>query len=266
MLKSIRETLEVVIHRLAYPLLPYPSVCYVILSNGRTGSNFLVSLLSSHPQIHQYGEVIGESLLRMPGFQEKIQRAGVSRYVQNCFRKRFYRKAVGMKFLYNQLLKGYAKRWNVGQGAAVLEFLRRHPELRILHLKRRNRLKILVSFEIAKLTREYVIKDPASPRREMPVTLTPEQCQSFFKTIRENESFIESCFQPHQIKVLYYEDLASDTAAQCREILDFLELPPYELKSNIYKQSNKLLSERIQNYRELKDFFQGTESAAFFKD
>ncbi|CAG0940082.1 hypothetical protein BROC_00895 [Candidatus Brocadiaceae bacterium] len=43
--------------------MPYPTK-FVVISSGRSGSNFLLSLLSSHPSIRIHGEVVGESRLR----------------------------------------------------------------------------------------------------------------------------------------------------------------------------------------------------------
>ncbi|MEM7581601.1 MAG: hypothetical protein AAF316_17540, partial [Cyanobacteria bacterium P01_A01_bin.80] len=33
---------------------------HLILTNGRSGSNYLVTLFNSHPQITNYGEVLGD--------------------------------------------------------------------------------------------------------------------------------------------------------------------------------------------------------------
>lgn len=263
---AFRKMAERLVQKYGYPLLPYPKTQFVIIANERTGSNLLVSLLSSHPDIHQYGEIVGESILRQEDIHTKIRNVGPVRYIKNGFRKRFYKRAVGMKFLYHQLQARYAERWSIDELSGILNELREDKKIKIIHLKRRNRLKVLVSAELARLTKEYVKRDPNNKSPEIPMTLTPEKCTSFFQEIGENETYFETCFQSHETIDIYYEDLISDTKNVCRRVLDLLQVETCDLKSTTLKQSQKPLSERIQNYKELKQYFKNTPSEIFFED
>jgi hypothetical protein len=47
---------------------------HIILTNGRSGSNFVVNIINQHPQILNYGEVLGEwTILR------KLHKVGILR-------------------------------------------------------------------------------------------------------------------------------------------------------------------------------------------
>ena len=256
--KPSKKIAERLVQKYCYPLLPCPKTQFVIIANERTGSNLLVSLLSSHPDIHQYGEIIGESILRRNDLQEKIRLIGVVRYIRNSFKKRFYKQAVGMKFLYHQLEDRYAERWGITELSGILNELRNNKRIKIIHLKRRNRLKVLVSAELARLTKEYVKRDPNNISREIPMVLTPEKCSSFFQKISENEKYFDDCFQSHEKLEIFYVDLISDTENICHNTLDLLQVEKCDLKSSTLKQSQKPLSERIRNYAELKQYFKNT--------
>ncbi|MHC4232375.1 MAG: hypothetical protein ACYSTW_07215, partial [Planctomycetota bacterium] len=197
--------------------------------------------------------------------QEKIRAIGAVRYITNSFKKRFYKHAVGMKFLYHQLEDRYAEKWGIAELSGILDELRNNKRIKIIHLKRRNHLKVLVSAELARLTKEYVKRDPNNESREIPITLPPEKCSSFFQKISENEKYFDKCFQSHKILDLYYEDLVSDTENICHKALELLQVEKCDLKSSTLKQSQKPLSERIQNYSELKQYFKDTPHGFFFE-
>jgi len=264
--ESSKKMAERLVQKYFYPLLPCPKIQFVIIANERTGSNLLVSLLSSHPDIHQYGEIIGESILRQEDIQAKIRIVGTMRYIINSFKKRFYKKAVGIKVLYHQLQNRYAERWGITELSGVLNELRKNKKIKIIHLKRRNHLKVLISSELAKMTKEYVKRNSNSATQEIQLTLKSEKCTSFFQTIAENEKYFDECFQSHDILEIYYEDLVSDTENVCRKVLNLLQVEKCDLKSTTLKQSRKPLSERIQNYTELKQYFKNTPSSIFFED
>jgi hypothetical protein len=61
--KLAKDLLRASTGRLGEALCP-PSTKLVFFSRGRTGSNLLVWLLKSHPQIRHQGEVLGETFLR----------------------------------------------------------------------------------------------------------------------------------------------------------------------------------------------------------
>ena len=149
--KLAKDLLRASTGRLGEALCP-PSTKLVIFSRGRTGSNLLVWLLKSHPQIRHHGEVLGETFLRHDFYRNEINRIGVVPYFERVTRRFFTERVVGVKFLYYQLEPEYARRWNVPDIPNLLPVLEARKDLRIIHLKRRNRLATLVSWKLAQHT------------------------------------------------------------------------------------------------------------------
>lgn len=263
---AIKIPAERFVQKYCYPLLPYPGTRFLIISNGRTGSNYLASLLLSHPDIYQYGEVIGESYLCRPDIREKIRACGSVRYLRNCYRKRIYKQAVGLKILYYQFKPCYAEGWGINDLQEVLTDLVEDRNILVIHLKRRNRLKTMVSVESARLTNEYVKQEEDGENSEISVFISPEQASSFFQDVKENEKYFDECFRSHRKLEIFYEDLITNTEMVSCRILDFLKLDRCELKSSTLKQGRKPLSERIRNYKELKETFRDTASERYFED
>lgn len=267
---EFRETLigafKGLVQRWLYIFLPQPKVCYLIISSGRSGSNLLVSLLTSHPDVHSQGEVIGESQLRRKRMCTLISVCGPVRYVRNCYRKYFYKKAVGTKVLYYQFGKPYADRWHIKKLETVLDHILADKTIRILHLKRRNRLKTLASKKLAMLTKEYVNYHPDKKTQQVRVEISPQECDDFFNEMERTEQEFDGIFKDHDKLEVFYEDLVSDKEKTCAAVLDFLQLPQRSLETKTRKQNPKSLSERIENYSVLKEHFSNTQWQIYFED
>lgn len=266
LVKQLKVILKAIVCKYFYPLLPDPKVKVVIVSSARSGSNYLVSLLASHPDIYQYGEVIGDSYMRRKEFQSLLRMCGTERYVKDCYKKRFFKKVVGIKILYYQFKQYFGEKWGVHDVPDVLESIHQDTEIKVIHLKRKNLLKILVSNEIARKTGEYVIRDSGRKSRDESVALSPEKCRHFFESMEKTKAEFDDRFQDHDKFEIYYRDLVSNKNGIRQKLLKFLGVKPSLLKSNTFKQNQRPLSERIVNYNELKSHFQNTRWNNFFED
>src|SRR5690606_26460474 len=104
---------------------------FIVLSRSRTGSNLLISFLNSHPNIRARGEMFA----RLNGKNCKDVLA------RGFARQPFYVKATGFKiFYYHPMDDDSGHVWDV---------LAELDDLRIIHLKRRNILRTLISRKIA---------------------------------------------------------------------------------------------------------------------
>ncbi len=247
-------------------MLPNPQTRFVIIASERTGSNLLLSLLNSHPSIRTKGEVIGESRLRQKEIHAQILTCGCCRYIRNCFKQHNLEQAVGTKILYHQFRKWYANRWQIEGLNQALECLRGDTQIKIIHLKRRNRLKTMASGIIALQTKKYVKTISNEKEQEMQIELPKEKCEEFFGKIGEVEQEFDGYFQGHDKIEVYYEDLVSNNESVHEKILDFLGVNRLDLKAKTLKQRKKPLSETIRNYGELKSYFSATIWEPFFED
>lgn len=258
--------LKGLVHNYFYPMLPEPKIKYIIIGSARSGSTYLVSLLSSHPDMKLCGEVIGDGKMKKNKINLLLNKCGPPKYFYNQFKKHFFKSAVGVKVLYYQFKNNYGKKWNVEDIESILRAVIRDKSIKIIHLKRQNLLHVFLSNQLAMKTGEYAIRNPGKVKDSGSISLSPEKCERFFKKTSQNWIDFDEYFSEHSICEIYYQDLASNTESVCQKIIDFLGVRPFPLKGNTFKQSQKPISEKIENYGELKKYFKNTQWASFFDE
>jgi LPS sulfotransferase NodH len=247
---------------------------FIVLSQARTGSNFLLSLLDSHEQVVTYGELFRDLdsvgwdrpssgrnphskpliLLRNKNPRKFLETEVYNRYPLNV-------SAVGFKIFYDHARAVYLK--------TVWEFLQSQRDIKIIHLKRRNLLQSLVSLKKALITKQWIAVNQKESKDKLPdtsITLTYEDCLQYFQKTHDYMLDHDTFFSQHPMIDIYYEDLCADNINQTRMIQDFLGLNYRPLKSYTLKQSSLPISESITNYFELKEQFQNTPWSVFFED
>jgi LPS sulfotransferase NodH len=251
-----------------------PSTKLVIFSRGRTGSNLLVSLLRSHPQIWHHHEIFGEYYLQHGFIRDEINRMGAVAYFERVTRRMFTERVVGVKFLYFQLEPEYAHHWNVPDIPSLLPVLKERRDLRIIHLKRRNRLATLVSWKLARHTRRWARLGPGQLSRsdqsrdsmydDVMITLSPDECRNEFAQIEQWERYYDAAFANHPYVEMYYEDLVTDRRGEMTRALELLGLEDCELQSPLRRQNTRTLEDVVENFEELRRCFENTDYAYFF--
>jgi LPS sulfotransferase NodH len=251
-----------------------PSTKLVIFSRGRTGSNLLLSLLRSYPQIRHHGEIVGESYLQHDFIRDEINKIGVMPYFEWATRRMLAERVVGVKFLYYQLELEYARRWNVPDLPSLLPVLEERKDLRIIHLKRRNRLATLVSWKLARHTHRWARLDPGPLSRsdgsrdsmygKITINLSYDECQDEFAQIEKWERLYDAAFAKHPFVEMYYEDLVADKRGEMARALGLLGLENCELQSPLRKQNTRGLEEVVENFAELQQLFAHTPYADYF--
>src|ERR671923_162996 len=109
---------------------------FAIVGNARTGSNFLLDGLKTSPAIRMYHELFASHNREVGKDFEKIL-STIYQYESKSTR------LVGFKVFYNHLTD---EEW---------EKLVRRKDLRVIHLTRRNRLRTVISLEIAFKTGQW---------------------------------------------------------------------------------------------------------------
>ncbi|MHC5073232.1 MAG: Stf0 family sulfotransferase [Planctomycetota bacterium] len=234
-----------------FSYLPAPTKVYLIITRGRSGSNFLLSLLGSHPSIKRTVELFGESRLRKPDVMKDIIKCGSVPYLESYLKVRLFKPVVGLKILYHQLEENYARRWGINDLGNILDYLKSNKVIKVIHLKRRDRFRWMVSIKMAGKSKVYAIRDDSKRDKDITVELFKDECLKYFKEVEEWEKRYDDFFKVHSLLEVYYEDLATDTQAECDRILDFLGVYHRELKADTRKQNIRPLSEVIENYQEL---------------
>jgi LPS sulfotransferase NodH len=228
---------------------------FAVVTRGRTGSHFLLSLLDSHPAVASRDEVVGEWRLRQPHSRAKIDELGVAGSLEEAFRRRRWReKTVGIKFNYYQLEKPYAEKWHLRDIETARQFLRDSRDIRIIHLKRRNRLRTVISMELAARTQQYIVRGSADRPAARTFSLAPKRLVEMAELIGTQEEEYAGFFDQHASFDIYYEDLLANTKLECDRILGFLGVPNRPLEADTVKQNVRAPYEVLENYNELKAY------------
>ena len=259
---------------------------FVIVSHLRSGTHMLRTSLESHPAIICQSEVFNSDNRRLPYSLTTPAREILDAWV--------YRplpidvQAAGF------VLQAYHP-W----GLALVPEIRQNPEwgdlwtilaampdLRVIHLKRRNLLRRHLSHVTARASggwhawdrvavhRVTHLGSPPPPdqigRRPAlgdPVSLDPGILEADFRDVARAHRFADHTLG-HQPKIdVIYEELCHDYELTCNRLQEFLgAVPVIPLAPAVGKLEQRSLAEAIANYPELKHHFAGTEWAGFFDE
>ncbi len=261
----------------------------------------VVQALNSHPAIRCFGEVFNTEVDFVPfsvegydNFNDRDRALRDSDYVA-FIRDRIFSpppegvRAVGFKLLYTQDWKfAWLSDWLVGD-----------HDLRVIHLRRRNLLRTLVSARIARRTGVWVesrdvalsrtltgsnlrraLRHPARALAALgrrlrlsraagapaeTVTMSVDDCRTTLNFVRRQEQRYDDYFAEHAKLTLFYEDLVKQPEELFGEIQSFLGVEPRPLEMGLRRQNPQPLRELLGNYDELREALRGTEYEACFE-
>jgi len=238
---------------------------FIIMGMPRSGSNFLASSLRSRQNIITYGELFSEQsrkrrdiLWDTPGYNTTeealtLRDADPVAFLESMVFKRMpsYVEALGFKLFYHHADENWECVW---------PYLK-EQELKVLHLKRKNYLKVHLSMSIAMRTKQFVSRNKEKSQQHA-IALDYDKCLHWFEMTKAWETKFESYF--HDSLVLYYEDLVENYTQNMRIIQDYLNVRVGETRTPLKKQARLPLDKAIINFDQLKSQFAGSEWAVFF--
>lgn len=242
---------------------------FIVLGHGRSGSNLLRFALADHPHIHMAGELFNDSeshrrklcrAVNREYFRDGTSGAG---FLERCFFGALYPErcqAAGFKLFYNQARESPAD--------DVWPLLRRHTELRVVRLLRRNLFAAWVSHEVAFMTDDWtlMVEENRQATQVRPFAIDPWRCQGFFEETERYIRWADDFFAEHEsIRVEYEADLCGDFAATMGRVQEFLGLARHEVTPSVKKQSSRPLREQVTNYDSLRRYFRSTRYARYFE-
>ncbi|MFC2023151.1 sulfotransferase [Chloroflexota bacterium] len=243
---------------------------FVILGTGRTGSNFLQSLLNSHSEIIAFGELLQTfDVIRWD--YDHYRRDAPRRQLSACqddpigflethVFARFPEgiSAVGFKLFYTHAQHTRQK--------SVWTHLRDRQDMKIIHLKRRNVLRAYLSHKVAIESGRWRDLSGEPGGSSISIQLDYEDCQQKFAETRKQEDEHDILFANHDKIDVYYEELSRDYTSEMRRVQEFLDVEYQVVVPATRKQARQPLSIAISNYDELKARFKGTPWEGFFED
>ena len=223
---------------------------FIVMTRTRTGSNMLVDMMNCHPRVRTRGE----KLERLGGRSDWVallsvfppQKASVA--------------AAGSKIFYDHPFDDEA--------GTVWDRLARLDDLYVVHLKRRNVLRTLLSAAIAHSNQQWLMKkpswrvDPADKR----IAIDAAELRSGFEETRRWQEMFAERLSGHPMIDVYYEDVVASPYEECARIFSFLGLPPHPVKTRLLRQNPESLRELLENYAALKKEFAGTEWERHFEE
>lgn len=253
--KAIREpgkAFSVALHKILAPVGHCDYRHFIVLTRDRTGSNMLIQMMNSHPNIAADYEIFAKLNGRT---EQSVLNKAFSR-------QPFYVKAKGFKiFYYHPQDTDSATIWN---------FLESMNDLYVVHLKRRNILRALISSRIAYMTGIYGVrseKEKSVYQKKVSSIFYPvDDLRKHMEQTRAWEEKGEEKFKKHPMISIDYEDLVDHRNQTFKKVTDFLSVTYKEPRTDFKKQTTQSLRELLENYDLLKDQFRGSEWEVFFDE
>jgi LPS sulfotransferase NodH len=229
---------------------------FVILAAPRTGSNWLCTLLNSHPDILCHHEIFNpngifyaldyrDGALDLGTIEERNQHP--LEYLSRIWQHPLGSTCVGFKM-------------TRGQDERVLQAVLNDRAVRKIVLRRRDVLRTYVSEKIAEQTGRWEVY-ASSELKEKPSRVCVK-IEDLRDHARVNDAFYESlektlCLSGQRPMVVWYEQLFAIGAHS--RLLGFLDVPRRNLIAKSVRQNPGDLAQLISNYNELESALAGTE-------
>lgn len=230
-----------------------PNTQFLVLTNNRSGSTWVMSTLNSHPQVTAQGELFlprprvaekrWDSDFACPRYVEtRLGTAAVRPFTVYSYLNRLYRTpgTVGFKLMYLQL----------AQYPEILSYLmwRRIP---VVHLVRRNHLEVVVSYAVkAKIGQAHLLSGDQSPR-DLRVDLDTGSLIRRLDWLGKQQAYARRVLRLCRLRhmEIAYEDLVQDHS-RFERILEFLAIEPqaHALQSRLEKIRKGGHRDVIANY------------------
>lgn len=257
---------------------------HFILTNMRSGSNFLTSTINKHPGLLNFGEVLGEWTLsrkiisrRMfpdmsdDDYLDFIYR---SRWVFYCgqaysaMRRARHGKPFTLKFRSDVKSIGLKDMASLIRQRNLKEYFERSGDIKIIQLLRANTLKRFVSFERMQQTK--IVSTEGTEQREI-LELDTKNLIKSLRTFRDEDCFAKDLVRElpkARIMEVRYEEYFFDSQ-RMKEINDalfqFLGAEPLNIISDQKKISPDNLKQILANYSEVCRVLAGTEFEEFLE-
>jgi LPS sulfotransferase NodH len=267
---------------------------FIVIGMARSGTTYLQTLLSSHDQVVSYGEVF--HLLA----KRRVDLFEITRNPTEYVNREIYKphpehiKAVGYKMVYTEMGSGniFLREMETRDVAANtkerrerfslfmqtnfdlvkvrqrfadhLTYLENDPNIKVIHVRRRNRLEILLSTKLA--SRSGVWRSTSGSYLRGPIHLDFEECLRFFEETDTLENRYASLFRDHRVIQVFYEEMIGDTSSSLEEVQSFLGVEHKLLSSPLRKQNKLRAPDAISNYFELREEFRDTKWIGYFEE
>ena len=243
----------------------------MVLSTQRSGSTWVVDMLTSHPRVVAYSELFmhgGEGTPRwghekdLPYWQTYARNKPggrvtrpywLWRYLGEAFHERPAVDAIGFKLMYSQLT-------SIAKPLMPSLWVKR---VRIIHLIRRNALDVVLSKEAGAARGGKLHARAGDDVERVRIRL---QTDDLLRRMTLHERAIEGARVRFKrvglpYREVVYEDLAEDESGFA-SLFEFLGVEPAPVSSSLQKVNPSVHEELIENYGEVRNALEGTPYAS----
>lgn len=223
---------------------------FTVVGNARTGSNYLLAGLKRSRSIRMYHEIFADHNRRIGSDFDRI--------FSTLYRKESRSiKIVGFKLFYNHLTED---EWH--------RFLS-YPDIQVIHLTRQNRLRTVVSLQIAFKTGQWIKshRSAGNPPSDKRILLEPGHLLAELERIEAAEAATRQRFAGRRILEVGYERLVEHPAEVFHTVGRYLgvdDLDPGGIR--LAKQNPERLEQLIINYAEVAQALKPTRFAAYLEE
>nr|WP_320193894.1 sulfotransferase [uncultured Desulfobacter sp.] len=236
---------------------------FIILTTQRTGSTMFYHYLNQHPSISARGELFMKKSKKDNSYKafknatvrNKInhlfnRNASVEQFLSAYFSADLPAQAVGFKLMYDQINSSITQ-WIIDN------------KVKIIHLIRRNTLKMILSRKTA-MKRKLYHSTGTEKIENVTIHLQPEKTINEIKNIQANIKKYQQRYPQKEYIEIFYEDFVENMNKEAQAIFSFLNLDPFECSVPEYKKINTdNIQQLIENYEEITSFFGKTEFNRF---
>jgi hypothetical protein len=150
-------------------------------------------------------------------------------------------------------------------GKGFWDYVDEHPEIKIIHLRRRNGLRWLLSRTVAGKTKTWSSKYPRNTP-EPKITIDPEIAKRQIWWDQKAEADCVNRYKNRPNLEVFYEDLCKEQSLWLNKIQEFMEVPVKDIFPRTRKQATRPLQEGLDNYEQFVEEWKGHEYEAFLYD
>ena len=267
---------------------------HLIITNGRSGSNYVSNLLNQHPHLINYGEVLGDWTLPYKLYSSyAFGPRDVISYLEFLYTSRSFFYVAQLYSSFNRIInkrkvyfKRYSSIYSIGIKDFTINFKRRrianylksHPEIYVINLYRENQLKRLISLEMMRANKIVSVKNYNSRKNHQrnfnhtKIRLDPlyvwNQLTTFQAEIDDQFKMIKN-HPKERIFTIKYENLfASETSLRriTKNLFKFLHVKPISSRSYHRKILPNNIYDLLANYDEIRLALKDTKFESFFDD
>ncbi len=254
---------------------------HFVLTHGRSGSNFLVNSINLHPDLVNYGEVLGEWTLPYKLYQfSRVWYQGWPVYLDSLYTKKalFYASQLVSAFSHIKKhkplnLKRFRDIQSIGikdfafllEKRDLLDYLVSRDDIKIIYLSRDNHLKRYISLLNMKKTGQVLSEGNfnLSSKNCHSVNI-PELLSSLDQYEKEEKAGLEILAKiqdSRKLLIEYDHYFSSEEVIKeiNREVFSFLGVENFQLVSQHKKIMSNNLPEIICNFDEVAEALSGTE-------